>query len=99
MSKNVTKTKMIYHCTNTNMKGGGGIETYVASLALSQIPGVSDRVLQSIKGEDQTQFELLHIHDPEFLADLREECPAIFTLHNHSTYCPSGTKYLASSIL
>ncbi len=95
MSKNVTKTKMIYHCTNTNMKGGGGVETYVASLALSQIPGVSDRVLQSINGEDQTQFELLHIHDPEFLADLREECPAIFTLHNHCTYCPSGTKYLA----
>ncbi|MBD2198018.1 MULTISPECIES: glycosyltransferase family 4 protein [Calothrix] len=95
MSKIVTNTKMIYHCTNTNMKGGGGIETYVASLALSKISGVSDRVLKEIKTEDQTQFELLHIHDPELLADIREECPTIFTLHNHCTYCPSGTKYLA----
>ncbi|MBD2448994.1 glycosyltransferase family 4 protein [Nostoc sp. FACHB-152] len=104
MSKNLTDTTIIHHCTNANINGGGGIETYVASLVDSQISEVSDfsrqevvlqRVLKSIKKVDQKQFKLLHIHDLEFLADLREECPAIFTLHNHSVYCPSGTKYLA----
>jgi glycosyltransferase involved in cell wall biosynthesis len=95
MSKNIIDPKMIYHCTNTNIKGGGGIETYVASLVTSQILEVSDRPLGCIKTVDQKQFKLLHIHDPEFLADLRAECPVIFTLHNHCSYCPSGTKYLA----
>ncbi|BBD57821.1 group 1 glycosyl transferase [Nostoc sp. HK-01] len=95
MSKNVTNTEMIHHCTNTNINGGGGIETYVASLVNARIIEVSDRPLDSIQTVDQKQFKLLHIHDPEFLADLREECPAIFTLHNHCSYCPSGTKYLA----
>ncbi|MBU7585852.1 MAG: glycosyltransferase family 4 protein [Nostoc sp. TH1S01] len=104
MSMQVIEPRMIYHCTNTNVNGGGGIETYVASLALSQISAATDisikeavhqRILKSIKTENQKRFKLLHIHDPEFLAELREECPAIFTLHNHCSYCPSGTKYLA----
>ncbi|BAZ48250.1 group 1 glycosyl transferase [Nostoc sp. NIES-4103] len=95
MTYQVVNTKMISHCTNADISGGGGIETYVASLVHSQISGVSAHTITDLKNVDQRQFELLHIHDPDMLMDLRSECPAIFTLHNHSTYCPSGTKYLA----
>lgn len=95
MTYQVVNKKMISHCTNADIRGGGGIETYVASLVHSQIPGVSAQTITDLKNIDQKQFELLHIHDPDMLMDLRSECPAIFTLHNHSSYCPSGTKYLA----
>ncbi|MBW4560109.1 MAG: glycosyltransferase family 4 protein [Mojavia pulchra JT2-VF2] len=95
MNTNLTDRKMIHHCSSADINGGGGIETYVASLVRSQITGVSDRTITSLKNVDQSQFQLLHIHDLDMLGDVREECPAIFTLHNHSSYCPSGTKYLA----
>ncbi|MBW4615426.1 MAG: glycosyltransferase family 4 protein [Desmonostoc vinosum HA7617-LM4] len=94
MSYTVVDKKMIYHCSQADIRGGGGIETYVASLVSSQISGVSDRTITSLHNLDQRQFKLLHIHDQNLLAELRQECPAVFTLHNHSTYCPSGTKYL-----
>ncbi|QLE56090.1 glycosyltransferase family 4 protein [Nostoc sp. TCL26-01] len=95
MNSSVIDQKMIYHCSLADIRGGGGIETYVASLVQSHIPGVSSRTIKSLKDVDQSQFKLLHLHDPDILIYLREECPAIFTLHNHSSYCPSGTKYLA----
>ncbi len=91
----------IYHCSSANINGGGGIETYVASLLGHQANRVKkshislDRHrITSLKNLDQSQFSLLHIHDPDMLVDLEEECPAVFTLHNHSSYCPSGTKHL-----
>ncbi|WP_414543112.1 glycosyltransferase family 4 protein [Nostoc sp. CCY0012] len=96
MSYTLVDTKMIYHCSRADIKGGGGIETYLASLVNSQIPGVSDRTISCLKNIDQKQAQLLHIHDPDMLVHLREECPAILTLHNHCNYCPSGTKYLAN---
>jgi glycosyltransferase involved in cell wall biosynthesis len=86
---------MIYHCSAVDIKGGGGIETYLSSLINAQIAGVSNRQITSFQNLDQSKCKLLHIHDQEFLAQLRGECPAVYTLHNHSTYCPSGTKYLA----
>ena len=95
MSYTLVEQKMIYHCSPTDIKGGGGIETYLASLVNSQIAGVSDRTISCLNDIDQKQPQLLHIHDPNMLLDLREECPAILTLHNHGSYCPSGTKYLA----
>ncbi|HLO89171.1 MAG TPA: glycosyltransferase family 4 protein [Nostocaceae cyanobacterium] len=95
MNQTTVATKMIYHCTNADIRGGGGMETYVASLVNSRVFGVADFPLKSLKNIDQSQFQLLHIHDIEMLADLREECPAVLTLHNHCIYCPSGTKYLA----
>lgn len=91
----VEKEQMIHHCSAIDIRGGGGIETYVASLVYSQISGVSDRTINSLKNLDQSKFKLLHIHDPDMAVDLREECPAVLTLHNHCSYCPSGTKYLA----
>ncbi len=88
---------MIHHCTAVDIRGGGGIETYVASLINSRIPGVSERVISSLRNIEQSKFKLLHVHERELLWELRGECPAIYTLHNHSAYCPSGTKYLAAS--
>lgn len=95
MNAQILDSQMIYHCSPADISGGGGIETYVASLVLAELPGVSDRTITSLKTVDQQQFKLLHIHDSDMLVDWREECPAILTLHNHSIYCPSGTKYLA----
>jgi glycosyltransferase involved in cell wall biosynthesis len=94
MSYTLVDTKQIYHCSRVDIKAGGGLETYLSSLITSQMSGVSDRTISSLKNFDQQQAQLLHIHDPEILLDLREECPAILTLHNHSIYCVSGTKYL-----
>ncbi len=91
----LTSQKMIHHCFSASIDGRGGIETYVSSLVRSGISGVSDRPINSLKNLCQSQFQLLHIHDPDIFRDLRAECPAIITLHNHSSYCPSGTKYLA----
>lgn len=96
MSYTLVDKKMIYHCSRADINGGGGIETYLASLINSPMTGLSDRTIYSLKNFDQQQAQLLHIHDPDMLLDLREECPAILTLHNHSSYCPSGTKYLAN---
>jgi len=92
----------IYHCSAVNIQGGGGIETYVASLlgyqaygAKNSRPRLDTHRISSLKNLDQSQFPLLHVHDPDMLVDVEERCPTVFTLHNHSSYCPSGTKYLA----
>lgn len=95
MKLGLLDSEMIYHCFHGSIYGNGGIETYVKTLALSSLPGISDRIITSIENLDQKQLKLLHIHSPEILVEWRQECPAIFTLHNHSCYCPSGTKYLA----
>ncbi|MBD2530224.1 glycosyltransferase family 4 protein [Nostoc flagelliforme FACHB-838] len=88
---------LIYQCSNFEVGGSGGVETYLASLFEHRPPDVSDRVIKSLKNVDQSQFQLLHIHSPDLLLELTGECPAIFSVHNHSLYCPSGTKYLAGS--
>jgi glycosyltransferase involved in cell wall biosynthesis len=87
---------LIYHCSNFHIGGNGGVETYLGSLLENRPPNVSNYVIQSLQHLDQTQFKLLHIHSPDLLLQLTGECPAIFTVHNHSLYCPSGTKYLSS---
>lgn len=96
MNHTIVSQQKIYQCSATDIRGGGGIETYIASLVNSEILGVSNHYINSFQNLDQGQCKLLHLHDPEFLAELRGECPAIFTLHNHCSYCPSGTKYLAN---
>ena len=95
-NETIVSQQKIYQCSATDIRGGGGIETYIASLVNSEILGVSNHHINSFQNLDQGQCKLLHLHDPEFLAELRGECPAIFTLHNHCSYCPSGTKYLAN---
>ncbi|MBN3925525.1 glycosyltransferase family 4 protein [Nostoc sp. NMS4] len=95
MSEQIFDKDLIYQCSNFDVGGGGGVETYLASLFEHRPPDVSDRVIKSLKNIDQSQFKLLHIHSPDLLLQLTGECPAIFSVHNHSFYCPSGTKYLA----
>jgi glycosyltransferase involved in cell wall biosynthesis len=91
------ESKMIHHCSVVNIKGRGGIETYLSSLIQRKLPDMSDRILTSIKDLDQSQFKLLHLHGSELLGEVRGECPILYTLHNHNPYCPSGNKYLATS--
>lgn len=90
--------KMIYHLSSFDgiSVGGGGIKTYVESLLNSRLPGVSNHVITSLSGIDQSKINLLHVHEAALLKQLRGESPSIYTLHNHSAYCPSGTKYLAA---
>ncbi len=88
---------MIHHCSVVDIKAGGGIETYLSSLFQFRFSDISDRVLTSLKDLDQSQFKLLHVHGQQLFGELKGECPAVYTLHNHSTYCPSGTKYLPMS--
>lgn len=92
----------IYHCSPVNIAGGGGLETYITALINSQNSELINHgtepeefVISSLKNIKQSDYELLHIHDPDMLIDFREECPGVLTIHNHSSYCPSGTKYLA----
>jgi glycosyltransferase involved in cell wall biosynthesis len=79
------------------MGAGGGIKTYVESLLNSQMSGVSDRIISTLKDIDQSQFQLLHLHGADLLGEISGECPSVYTLHNHDAYCPSGTKYLTAS--
>jgi glycosyltransferase involved in cell wall biosynthesis len=79
------------------MEAGGGIKTYVKSLLNSQMSGVSDRIIPTLKDIDQSQFQLLHLHGADLLGEISGECPSVYTLHNHDAYCPSGTKYLTAS--
>ncbi|RCJ34875.1 colanic acid biosynthesis glycosyltransferase WcaL [Nostoc punctiforme NIES-2108] len=95
MSQKIFDKDLIYQCSSFGVGGSGGVETYLASLFEHRPPDVSDRVIKSLKNIDQRQFKLLHIHSPDLLLQLTGECPAIFSVHNHSFYCPSGTKYLA----
>ncbi|GAA6620832.1 glycosyltransferase family 4 protein [Scytonema sp. NUACC26] len=85
----------IYHCSNFPAGEGGGVEHYLSYIFSHKLPGVSDRIIKSLHTIDQSQTKLLHLHSPELLWQLTGECATVFTAHNHSLYCPSGTKYLA----
>ncbi len=76
---------------------GGGVRTYLKSLLDNPSPGIKHRLLEDLLAEGE-HFDLVHVHEQAPLQDARlDSVPAIYTLHNHSTYCPSGNKYLASS--
>lgn len=91
-SNSATSKPMIYFC-NGPLEFGGGTKTYIGSLLNYQIPGVSDELIVPSKTVDQSPYKLLHVHDDWILNELRGECPAVYSLHNHDPYCPSGTKY------
>jgi len=84
---------MIHHCITT-LESKGGVQTYIRSL-LDRQSDVSQEIINLLEVGSQSQFELLHLHDPQQLSGLTGLCPTVFTLHNHSTYCPSGTKYFS----
>lgn len=85
---------LMYHCSSFKVNGNGGAETYLTSLIQSRQPGVSNFVIKSLKELDQSRFKLLHLHSPDLLLQIKGQCPTVFTVHNHSLYCASGTKYL-----
>lgn len=95
MSAPISGSKTIQHCCCIDL-GSGGLKNYVASLLRYRLPDVSDRVITSLENIDQSQFKLLHVHEGRLLGELRGECPSIYTLHVHSSYCPSNSKYLAA---
>ncbi|NEQ49245.1 MAG: glycosyltransferase family 4 protein [Leptolyngbya sp. SIO3F4] len=86
----------IHHCV-TSLDRQGGAQTYIHSLLKHQSSDVNQQVINLFDGVKQNQFKLLHIHDPKQLTELSGECPVVFTLHNHSTYCPSGSRFLSAS--
>ena len=89
--------KLIHLCACSDISTGGGFQTYVSSLANYGISGVDEHVITSLEGVDQSQFQLLHAHEEMILKDIDGKCPSLFTAHNHTPYCPSGTKYLLNS--
>ena len=93
----MTNEKLIYLYACSDISTGGGFQTYVSTLASYEMPGVSKNVITSLKGIDQSQFKLLHVQESMALIDITGECPSIFTAHNHTPYCPSGTKYFPTS--
>jgi glycosyltransferase involved in cell wall biosynthesis len=88
--------KLIHHCYPGTLNDAGGMTSYLKSLLSCEMPWVSDRVLKTLKENDQSQFLLLHVHERKLLHEIQGKCPVIYTQHNHSSYCPSGTKYLAN---
>ena len=90
------KEKTIHYCL-CGLGCGGGVDTYVQSLLQAQPPNVSPHVITSLKNIDQSQFKLLNVQEQQLVWDITGECPVVYTLHNHSPYCPSGSKYLAMS--
>jgi glycosyltransferase involved in cell wall biosynthesis len=84
---------MIHHCATTlNLKGG--IQTYLQLILEQKHPNISSDIIFSLKDVNEADYDLLHIHDEWKLWEFKGGCPAVFTLHNHSAYCPSGTKNL-----
>ena len=96
MNKETFESNLIYQCSSFQVNGKGGAETYLSSLINYQLPTVSNTIIKSLKNLEQKQFKLLHIHSADLLVDITGECPVVFTVHNHSAYCPSGTKYFST---
>ncbi len=86
---------MIHHCITT-LERKGGMQTYIRSL-LEHQTNASQETVNLLEIGKQSQFDMLHLHEPKQLSALTRECPTVFTLHNHSTYCPSGTKYFSTA--
>ena len=83
----------VHHCSNYLAASGGGVKSYVDGL-LAELPEMYELdVISSLKNIDQSKYTLLHIHEGEMLEELKDQCAAIYTLHNHHPYCPSGSKY------
>ncbi len=86
----------IQHCSKYSASSVGGLESYLSQL-LTALPDMYDRQLvESLNDLDQSQCMLLHVHDAEILKGLKNQCPAVYTLHNHNLYCPSGSKYFST---
>jgi len=90
----VSNKELVYHCFDTTIAPGGGMETYLETLLQAQPAGVSDQIISCLQERDQSCYRLLHVHQQKLLWPLSGECPAVYTAHTHNAYCPSGTKFL-----
>lgn len=86
---------MLHHCVTT-LNRQGGAQTYIQALLKHQLGATEQPIINLFEVPKQSQFQLLHLHDPKQLNAFREECPAVISLHNHSPYCPSGTQYFST---
>jgi glycosyltransferase involved in cell wall biosynthesis len=83
----------VHHCANYLATSGGGVKSYVDGL-FAELPEMyAHEIIPSLKNLDQSQYMLLHLHEGEMVLELKDQCPAIYTVHNHHPYCPSGSKY------
>ena len=87
----------IYHCAGAGAIVGGGIKTYVDGLYEVAQDAFGKEIISDLTDYDQSFFKLLHVHSPNILTKLTNQCPVVFTAHNHDVYCASGTKYLRST--
>lgn len=84
----------VQHCGNYLVFAGGGVKSYVDGL-LAALPDLYEQSLvSSLDDINQSLSKLLHFHDANTLQGWQRQCPAVYTVHNHDVYCPSGTKYL-----
>ncbi|GBO52368.1 glycosyltransferase [Pseudanabaena sp. lw0831] len=84
----------IHHCANYLATSGGGVKSYVDGLLMELPEMFAHDIISSLKNLDQSQYMLLHLHEGEMVLDLKDQCPTVYTAHNHHPYCPSGSKYL-----
>ena len=87
----------IYHCAGAGAIVGGGIKTYVDGLYAVIQDAFGSEIISNLADHDQSSFKLLHVHEPTALTQIANQCPVVFTAHNHDVYCASGTKYLKST--
>ena len=87
----------IYHCSANIAIAGGGVKTYVNGLYASMPDTFGADIIANPLDYDQSHFKLLHIHETSALEQVNNQCPVVFTAHNHDAYCASGTKYLSAS--
>ncbi|PZU99736.1 MAG: colanic acid biosynthesis glycosyltransferase WcaL [Pseudanabaena sp.] len=83
----------VNNCAAYLASSGGGVKSYIDGLIATLPEMYVDELITSLD-VDQSQYHLLHIHEGEMLGYLDNSCPAVYTLHNHHPYCPSGSKYL-----
>jgi len=83
----------IQHCSEYSKSSIGGIESYLDGLLISLPDMFEPQLVKSLDDIDQSQCKLLHIHDGKILEGVNNQCPVVYTLHNHNLYCPSGSKY------
>ena len=83
----------VQHCAAFLASSEGGVKSYIDALIDSLPYMYASNIVSSLRNVDQSQYLLLHVHEGEMLHRLNNQCPAIYTLHNHHPYCPSGSKY------
>lgn len=90
------RTIRVGHALGPLGTASGGIRTYLRNLGGCETDGVSHRLIDLAEGSPP-DIDVLHLHERTTLLEMAlPDLPMVCSLHNHSPYCPSGTKYLAA---